>query len=298
MHINLIIAIEKHFGREVRRGRDRQHQGRRTEYRHARRSHRAQTLRLRRWSEMNVCSLEFLLAVMVVSAVLFRLPDPRLRQTVLSLCFVGFLCTHIPNLPSAAVLIAFLLSGYACSRAAWPPPQPARPRGLSHIPDRGVRLDQEVRISGPAAPSFDLESSGGDHRIELHALPSDSFRRRLDAGADREVHSLGISQLPVERVYHHGRAHRAFSSFVWHGHCPPRCFATGTNCSGRTCEFSPVWSRSVCFPPRSSSSTSDCSAASSSRTQAQPRSAQARGLAGIHNVCLFSLYVCKLLGLL
>jgi D-alanyl-lipoteichoic acid acyltransferase DltB (MBOAT superfamily) len=59
--------------------------------------------------------LEFLLALSLLSATLFRLPGARLRQAVLAACFAGFLYSQIPNPVSWIVLAAFLLSGYVCA---------------------------------------------------------------------------------------------------------------------------------------------------------------------------------------
>jgi alginate O-acetyltransferase complex protein AlgI len=64
---------------------------------------------------MSVCSVEFLLALCAVSALIFRLPGVRSRQLLLMLCGVGFFASQGPSLVSCAVLAAFLLSGYGCA---------------------------------------------------------------------------------------------------------------------------------------------------------------------------------------
>ncbi len=71
---------------------------------------------------MSVCSLEFLLALMVLSAVFFHLPGRRSRQALLALCNAGFLYLVIPNTASWLLLGALLLSGYLAARGLrrWP----------------------------------------------------------------------------------------------------------------------------------------------------------------------------------
>jgi len=71
---------------------------------------------------MSVCSIEFLLALMVFSAVFFHLPGRRPRQALLALCNGGFLYLVIPNAASWLVLGVFLLSGYLAAQVLrrWP----------------------------------------------------------------------------------------------------------------------------------------------------------------------------------
>jgi D-alanyl-lipoteichoic acid acyltransferase DltB (MBOAT superfamily) len=65
---------------------------------------------------LSVCSLEFLVALILLSSILFRLPGARPRQAVLATCSAGFLYSQIPNLTSWIVVAVFLLSGYGCAR--------------------------------------------------------------------------------------------------------------------------------------------------------------------------------------
>lgn len=71
---------------------------------------------------MSVCSLEFLLALMLLSAVFFHLPGKRARQATLALCNAGFLYLVIPNTASWLLLAAVLLSGYVAAQLLrrWP----------------------------------------------------------------------------------------------------------------------------------------------------------------------------------
>jgi D-alanyl-lipoteichoic acid acyltransferase DltB (MBOAT superfamily) len=61
---------------------------------------------------MSVASLEFLIALLVLSSVFFYLPGPQWRQGLLAACNAGFLYLLIPNAVSWAALGAFLVSGY------------------------------------------------------------------------------------------------------------------------------------------------------------------------------------------
>ena len=61
---------------------------------------------------MSVASAEFLVAVLLLSAVYFRLPTGTARRVVLAVCNSGFLALFLPNLASVFALAAFLLSGY------------------------------------------------------------------------------------------------------------------------------------------------------------------------------------------
>src|SRR5205823_6080389 len=63
-------------------------------------------------ASMSVASAEFLVAVLFLSAVYFRLPTGTARRVVLAVCNAGFLALFLPNLVSVFALAAFLLSGY------------------------------------------------------------------------------------------------------------------------------------------------------------------------------------------
>lgn len=61
---------------------------------------------------MSVCSLEFLLCLLALSAVFYRLPGLRGRQFVLAACNGIFLYPLVPNSASWLTLALFLLSGW------------------------------------------------------------------------------------------------------------------------------------------------------------------------------------------
>ena len=61
---------------------------------------------------MSVASAEFLVAVLLLSAVFFHLPSPPVRRAALTACSVGFLALFLPNVESTVALAMFLLSGY------------------------------------------------------------------------------------------------------------------------------------------------------------------------------------------
>ena len=65
---------------------------------------------------MSVCSLEFLLALMLVAALFFHLPGTRARQLALAACNGGFLYLLIPNGATWVLLAAFLLGGYLAAQ--------------------------------------------------------------------------------------------------------------------------------------------------------------------------------------
>ena len=71
---------------------------------------------------MNVASFGFLLLVLVGSAFFFALPRGAARRAILTILNGVFLWTLVPDLITAGVLGAFLLSGYAAARVAmrWP----------------------------------------------------------------------------------------------------------------------------------------------------------------------------------
>jgi len=73
---------------------------------------------------MSVTSLEFLLLVLVASAVFFQLPGAGARRLAFGACSMGFLYSYLPNPRSWAVLFGFLLSGYGC--ALWLRARPSR----------------------------------------------------------------------------------------------------------------------------------------------------------------------------
>jgi D-alanyl-lipoteichoic acid acyltransferase DltB (MBOAT superfamily) len=61
---------------------------------------------------MNVAGLQFLLALLLLSAVFFYVPKCQWRQGLLALCNFAFLYPFIPNAISWLALSLFLLSGY------------------------------------------------------------------------------------------------------------------------------------------------------------------------------------------
>ncbi len=65
---------------------------------------------------MSIPSLQFLIALLLLSALVVYLPGPKSRQIVLALCNAGFIWLLIPNVGSWLVLGLFLLSGYAVAR--------------------------------------------------------------------------------------------------------------------------------------------------------------------------------------
>jgi alginate O-acetyltransferase complex protein AlgI len=65
---------------------------------------------------MSVPSLQFLIALLLLTALVVYLPGPKSRQVVLAACNAGFIWLLIPNAGSWVVLGLFLLSGYAVAR--------------------------------------------------------------------------------------------------------------------------------------------------------------------------------------
>jgi D-alanyl-lipoteichoic acid acyltransferase DltB (MBOAT superfamily) len=64
---------------------------------------------------MNLASLEFLVALLLLSVVFFYLPGRHWRQGLLATCNAGFLYLLVPNVESWVALGLFLASGYAVS---------------------------------------------------------------------------------------------------------------------------------------------------------------------------------------
>jgi D-alanyl-lipoteichoic acid acyltransferase DltB (MBOAT superfamily) len=62
---------------------------------------------------MNLASLEFLVALLLLSALFFYIPTVQWRQAALAACNAGFLYLLVPNAASWMALALFLLSGYA-----------------------------------------------------------------------------------------------------------------------------------------------------------------------------------------
>ncbi len=61
---------------------------------------------------MNVCSVQFLIALLLVSALILHLP-PGWRRWLLGGCNFAFLALWVPNALSWAGLLLFVMSGYA-----------------------------------------------------------------------------------------------------------------------------------------------------------------------------------------
>ena len=64
---------------------------------------------------MKVSSLEYLLCLLLASAIFPLLPGSRTRQVAFAACSAAFLFSYMPDWQSWAVLLAFLLSGYCCA---------------------------------------------------------------------------------------------------------------------------------------------------------------------------------------
>lgn len=65
---------------------------------------------------MEVCSIEWLSGLLLLSAVFFHFPSLGLRQAVLAACSLGFLAAQTPGLPGWITLIVFLSTGYLATR--------------------------------------------------------------------------------------------------------------------------------------------------------------------------------------
>jgi D-alanyl-lipoteichoic acid acyltransferase DltB (MBOAT superfamily) len=61
---------------------------------------------------MNVCSIEWLVCLLVLSALFFLLPGIRIRQLLLAACNLGFVATLVPNRNGWIALAAFVVTGY------------------------------------------------------------------------------------------------------------------------------------------------------------------------------------------
>src|SRR5262245_61793114 len=65
---------------------------------------------------MSLSSLQFLVALFLLSAIFFYLPGRQWRQGILATCNATFLYLLIPNTVSWIALWLFLLSGYAAAQ--------------------------------------------------------------------------------------------------------------------------------------------------------------------------------------
>jgi D-alanyl-lipoteichoic acid acyltransferase DltB (MBOAT superfamily) len=65
---------------------------------------------------MNVCSIEWVSLLFLVSGVFFLLRPVWLRQTMLALCSLGFLATQVPDARGWLALAVFLAAGYVAAR--------------------------------------------------------------------------------------------------------------------------------------------------------------------------------------
>lgn len=73
---------------------------------------------------MSPYSLEYLLILLAVAALFFRLPGTGIRRALFSAGALGFLYSYMPDWMSWATLGVFLTSGYACAR--WLAARPSR----------------------------------------------------------------------------------------------------------------------------------------------------------------------------
>jgi membrane protein involved in D-alanine export len=71
---------------------------------------------------MNVCSIEWLLSLMIASAVFFSVRDLRFRQLMLGLLNLGFLLTLVLDVSGWLTLAVFLYTGYLAAKIMriWP----------------------------------------------------------------------------------------------------------------------------------------------------------------------------------
>jgi D-alanyl-lipoteichoic acid acyltransferase DltB (MBOAT superfamily) len=71
---------------------------------------------------MNVCSLEWVVCLLVFSSLFFLARGVRLRQALLAACNVGFVATLMPNPAAWAALAAFVGAGYLAASVLqrWP----------------------------------------------------------------------------------------------------------------------------------------------------------------------------------
>ena len=143
---------------------------------------------------MSFASLEFLVALLLLSAVFFYLPGRQWRQGLLAACNAGFLYLLVPNAESWIALGLFLLSGYAVSLLLrkWP----------SHI------LFSVYLIALVAAflviRKYDLVTANlpeslavhavSYRRTELHALPADSVFGGCDFKGRSSERRCGLTQ--------------------------------------------------------------------------------------------------------
>ena len=74
---------------------------------------------------MSVCSPQFLVALLGVSALFFHLPSRASRRAALAVCNLAFLFLFIPNLRSWLLLALFLASGYVTALVLRRRPSPA-----------------------------------------------------------------------------------------------------------------------------------------------------------------------------
>jgi alginate O-acetyltransferase complex protein AlgI len=64
---------------------------------------------------MSVCSIEFLLALLLASGIFFWLPGVRARQLFLATCSGAFLYSHLPDSAAWIALAIFVVTGYAAA---------------------------------------------------------------------------------------------------------------------------------------------------------------------------------------
>jgi D-alanyl-lipoteichoic acid acyltransferase DltB (MBOAT superfamily) len=65
---------------------------------------------------MNVCSIEWVVCLLVLSAFFFCLPSPCLRQGLLAVCNLAFVATLVPDVRAWIALSGFLISGYLVAK--------------------------------------------------------------------------------------------------------------------------------------------------------------------------------------
>lgn len=64
---------------------------------------------------MSVSTLEYLLVLFAAAAIFFRLPGARTRRLAFAAATAAFFASHVDDPRGAAVVLAFLLSGYGCA---------------------------------------------------------------------------------------------------------------------------------------------------------------------------------------
>ena len=126
---------------------------------------------------MNVCSIEWVVCLLALSALFFLVPGVRLKQLLLFVCSAAFVASFVPNTAGWIALAAFVGIGYL---AAWLLQQ--FPRKIILIVYLVILLSafivfKQYAFAKVFAARGVVSKGRCDRRLELRALPPDSRGR-------------------------------------------------------------------------------------------------------------------------